>query len=322
MNYNINLKYSEYPMVSVVILNYNGKKYLGDILDNCIKSVLNSSYPKIEVIIVDNASTDGSIDHLKNIFKNNNKIKYKLLKNNYGMAKGNNEGIKVSKGDYILLLNSDTFVPRETIEKMVEVMLDNSNIGALGCKILNPDGSTQSTGEDLRKLFRSISKNRNDKKSPISGINYVDWIIGAAMMLKKSILQNTGIFYEYYWAFYEEIDLCYRIKQLDYDVACYLDTTIIHYGNLTAKHFDKWRTDLQERNRMLFHLKNFSWLHAFMVFCLNFLGVILLLTHQKAQKPPRFYKREWTFPRQRAKSKLKAFLYINRDAEAPYRISS
>ena len=312
------IKEEDLPLVSVVILNFNGKKYLGELLIDCIESVLNSDYPRVEVIIVDNGSTDGSVEYIKNRFKDNPKIRYKLLNKNYGVAKGNNEGIKTARGEIILLLNSDTIVPKETISTMVQTLLSNPSIGILGCRILNPDGTLQSEGGAfptkklwmLDLVYPPISSKVAMKDFRFKdGIKYVDWVMGAGWMIRKSVFDSIGLFDEDYWAYEGEIDLCYRARKAGYEVACCLKAPIFHYANMTARHFSKWQTDLRERNRLLFFIKNTSLITVLTIYCLNILHIIKCYLA--------FLIKKNSYSRQIAKSKLNAFSYVKRSVLPP-----
>ena len=124
------------PLVSIVILNYNGKKYI----KNCIESIKNQKYSNIELILVDNASTDGSMVGLKKLYP---EIKLIINNQNLGSAKANNIGAESSKGEYLFFLNIDTKLDSYCIDNLVETFKSDTEIGICACKELSYDGKIQ-----------------------------------------------------------------------------------------------------------------------------------------------------------------------------------
>jgi len=305
------------PFVSIIITNYNGKKYLGKILEECISSVLNIDYPNFEVIFVDNGSTDDSVEDIKLRYGMDQRLKFLLLKKNYGTAKAINEGIKVSSGDVIFYLNNDTFVPEETVKKMTQVLMLDDNIAIVGCLIASPNGSIQSQGVKFRKSFpvlsifyqdlfydRKVNHYDHSKK-----IRRVDFVWGTAIMIRKDVICEIGLVDENYYMYSEDLDWCYRAKKNGYEVLCVTNVKIIHYGSVTTRHFPVWLTDLIARNELLFIVKHFSPGTIFLALSINFLDIVRLTT-LSLLKCDRYML-------QRAKSRLKAFSYIKKDAMLP-----
>jgi len=305
------------PLVSVIILNYNGKKYLDELLDKCIAAVLESDYVDIELIFVDNGSTDGSINHVRERFGGDRRMKIVRLEKNYGTAKGKNEGIRNSRGAIIFLLNNDTLIPKNAIRRVVDALQIDKKVGIAGCKIVSPNGETQTEGVKFRKfltIFEVLFENVFSDKTPslyenLKGVKRVDWVWGTAIMIKKDVIEKIGLHDENYYAYSEEIDFCYRAKKSGFEVLSVTDVRIVHYGGVTSEHFPVWRTDLIWRNKLLFVLKHFSPIAVFIAFFINFLDVLRLLALG-------FLERD-KYRLQVAKSKLKAYSYIKKEALSP-----
>src|SRR3972149_2509597 len=147
------LKENRYAMdLSIIIVNYNTKELLLDCLGSIKKNTKKISY---EIILVDNASTDGSVEILRRLKSPD--VKVVLNRENFGFSKANNQGIKIAKGRYVLLLNSDTKVQDSILTEMIEYMDENPKTGVAGCALKNPDGSLQATGGYFPTLFRVAS---------------------------------------------------------------------------------------------------------------------------------------------------------------------
>src|SRR5512137_2060944 len=123
------------PLVSVIILNFNGKRHLGSILDGCLQSTLKTDYPNFEVVFVDNASTDGSVEYVKNAYGDNGNLRIIRNERNLGFAEGNNRGIEKAKGELIVLLNSDTRVEAGWLQALVAAA-EPTDVGAVQSKLI------------------------------------------------------------------------------------------------------------------------------------------------------------------------------------------
>lgn len=215
--------------LSIIILSFNTK----DILDNCLKSILkNSKGIDMEIIVVDNHSTDGSPESIRKNFPG-----VYLIENNKneGFAKANNQGIKISKGKYILLLNSDTLVEKDAIKEMINFMESRKEVGVVGPQLLNSDRSKQASAGRFPDLFTVFimlffehwQQNRFVRTS-FDTLTQTDWIMGAALMIRKNILEKTGLLDEKIFMYYDEVEWCYRIKKAGYKIYFYPKPEIIH----------------------------------------------------------------------------------------------
>ena len=219
--------------LTIIIVNWNNKKILQDCLESIYNTQINYNY---EIIVVDNNSEDGSVELIESKFHD-----VKLIKNNknVGLAKANNQAIKLAKTDYILLLNNDTIITHEKFfVKMVRFMQENPRVGVLGCKLLFPDGTLQSLGEEytsvwgifkkqilFSKTWRRLGKNRrkgNDFKK-------VDWVLGACLLTKRIVIEKIGMLKEDYFMCGGDVEFCYRANKAGWEVGVLTSESIIHF---------------------------------------------------------------------------------------------
>jgi len=224
--------------LSIIILSYNTK----DLTIKCIESIIRQYKKELErgefeIILVDNASTDGSVREIqKSKFKSqNDKSKLKIVQNerNLGFAKGCNIGARESKGKYILFLNSDTEVLDRGFLKMVEFLDKNPKVGILGGRLLNIDGSPQPSCGKFYTLFNlflmlvgaeRIGLLRYNPKE----IKKVDWVSGGYMMVRKSLFEKLKGFDEHFFMYVEDMELCYRVKDLGFLTYFYPNVKVFH----------------------------------------------------------------------------------------------
>lgn len=235
------------PSVSVIVVNYNTLSLTKMCLESIYRFTENITF---EVMVVDNASRDNSADVLKKEFPG---VTFILNKHNLGFAKANNQGIKVAKGEWIFLLNSDAYLIENSIKKLVTAIKDRGDVGAVSCRIQNSDGSLQqSLGffptigrtiswmfflDDLPligKLLRSFHIREN---SFYTTQQSVDWVTGACFLAKKSVLKQAGLFDESIFMYGEDVELCYKIKQLGKSVLYLPVTKVVHLGSGGKKGF-------------------------------------------------------------------------------------
>ncbi|HSV89419.1 MAG TPA: glycosyltransferase [Bacteroidales bacterium] len=231
--------------LSVIIVNYNVAYFL----DQCLKSVFRSGKGiGMEVIVIDNNSVDNSVEMLR---KNYPEVRLIENKKNEGFSKGCNQGIKVSRGRYILLLNPDTVVEDKTFEQVISFMNDHPEAGGLGVKML--DGHGMFLPESKRSLptpgvafFKIFGLSKLFPKSRIFGryhlgfldsekIHEVDVLAGAFMLLRREAIQKTGNLDEDFFMYGEDIDLSYRLVKAGYKNYYFPKTRIIHYKGESTK---------------------------------------------------------------------------------------
>ncbi len=217
--------------LTIIIPSFNTK----DLLDQCLSSIdtsLKGSALTYEVIVVDNASTDGSIQLLNTKYKRVIKI---LNDKNIGYGKANNLGIQKAKGNHILLLNSDIEVLDNAIGKLYEFGADKPK-AFIGGKLLNTDKTPQSSCGPFYTLpvvaimlFLKGDTLGITRSSP-DRITYTDWVSGACLFAAKSAFLDVGLFDESIFMYMEEIDLLYRARKKGYGTFFYPDARFIHVG--------------------------------------------------------------------------------------------
>jgi len=218
-----------FPKVSVIVVSYNSEAYI----TQCIESLLQSNYPKLEIIVVDNASSDNSIKELK---KYQNKIKLISNQENIGFAGGNNLGIKNSTGEIIVLINPDAYVTSNSIRELVLPLLLDKKIMITGPKIYYPRTTKiQSAGGIINKnaLPRHLGYGQEDSYQ-FDYPREVDYVTGAAMAIKRKLFEITGVFDTlYHPVYYEETDKCFAARKLGYKVQ-YVPTSIVYHHESTT----------------------------------------------------------------------------------------
>lgn len=218
--------------LSVIILNYNTK----DLLQKCLESVFSSRTDfQIEVIVSDNGSTDGSIEMIKNRFP-----QVKLTENNanLGFSAGNNVGIRQALGRLVLLLNTDTEVRLNTLDLSIKYMDSHPEAGVMGCKVLLPDGKLHEASRRrfpnpvnafLRLFGLRRFSNYNYKNIPIDREMEVDSVVGAFLMIRRSVIDKIGLLDEEFFMYGEDLDWCWRVKEAGFKVMYYPGAEITHY---------------------------------------------------------------------------------------------
>jgi GT2 family glycosyltransferase len=213
--------------LSVIIVNYNTKKLLLDCLDSIVKQTQNINY---EIIVVDNASIDGSVEEIQSR-SCGTKFKIIINKSNLGYAKANNIGIRQANGKWILLLNTDTKIVDNALKKLVDFSEGKQNLGVLGPKLLNPDDSAQlSTARflTLPNVFLWLfTGDRFLYSSPKSAVQ-TDWVMGSAFLIKREVIDKVGLLDEKFFMYVEEQEWCYRIKKAGFEVWFYPGAEIFH----------------------------------------------------------------------------------------------
>lgn len=222
--------------LSIVLVNYNSGNFLVD----CLKSIEeNSGELDLTIWVVDSASEDKSIKNAREKFPN---LNYILNKENIGFTKGNNQALKKIQDEYILILNPDTIILKNTLSYIVNFMKENIDVGAATCKVELANGSLDwSSHRGFPTPFASFFYYflGNDKYYHLSNMNMnkpheVDAITGAFLMTRKSVLNKVGLFDEDYFMYGEDLDLCFRIKKAGYKIMFVPDVKIIHYKGISS----------------------------------------------------------------------------------------
>ncbi len=237
-------------MISIIILNYNGRKNLGAILTDCLSSVLNSDYPNFEVLFVDNASTDDSVSFVKMKFGSDARLRIIKNEQNLGFAEGNNIGIRAAKGDYFALVNSDTTVSPSWLKGAMKAITPEG-VGAVQSKLLriNSPHVLDSAGGLLDYYGYHLERGRGEKASAYNKSVEIFYAKGAAVLLKRDILAKIGLFDSDIFLYFDEVDLCWRIWLSGHSVL-YVPTSIASHAS------GKTASSLQQRRKMYFYVRN------------------------------------------------------------------
>jgi GT2 family glycosyltransferase len=238
-------------LLSIIIVNYKSS----DLVLDCLRSLLGDrDNPLFEVIVVDNASGDDSRQKIKSAFPG---VRWLAMDDNGGFARGNNEGIRRSHGDSVLLLNGDTLPSADSVEECYRRLAASEYVAA-GVQLLNADGSPQISGMYVMKgglnyllplpwlgsLLRSVGGGLGVKKPHVSGASAtnaapidVDWINGAFLMVKRSAIDRAGLLDEDFFLFAEEAEWCSRIKK-NGRLCIFGDLHVVHLqGETTNQEF-------------------------------------------------------------------------------------
>jgi GT2 family glycosyltransferase len=256
--------------LSIVIVNWNVK----DLLRGCLQSLLDAlqTTPSLttEIIVVDNASTDGSPQMVRDEFSPVHLI---ASDENLGYAGGNNTGITAAKGRYIFILNPDTVVQPGVLVAMVEYMDVHPAVGALGPQLLWPDGSVQSSRRHfptLGSLFwestlleQWFPRNRHAWRYHLADTlpdhsQKVDWMVGAALMIRQAAWQQVGPIDEDFFMYFEETDWCRRSAEAGWETHYLPEAKITHYEGKSSEQVVAARTLRFQRSKLRYTRKYFG----------------------------------------------------------------
>ncbi|MFZ1328124.1 MAG: glycosyltransferase family 2 protein [Chitinophagaceae bacterium] len=247
------------PKIAIVILNWNGRKYL----EQFLPSVMSSIYENYEVIVADNGSTDESVTFLQKQYP---QIRLIRFSENYGFAKGYNEALKQVQADYYLLLNSDVEVQADWLSPMVNLLETDKNIAACQPKILSYKNKTTfeyagAAGGWLDKYGYPFAKGRvfdiiEEDKGQYDQSEPIFWASGASLFIRPDVFQEMKGFDEYFFAHQEEIDLCWRIQLAGYKIYSCPSSVVYHVGGGTLPRGNSLKTYLNFRNNRIMLSKN------------------------------------------------------------------
>jgi len=212
------------PKVFIIVLNYNGR----DVLKNCLKSVFRINYPNFEVVVVDNASTDGSLESVKADFSKAHFIKNET---NLGFSTGNNIGIRFAlekMADFVLLLNNDTEVESNFLQELVTASLADEKIGISSPKIFKDRSENiWFAGGEINWLKM---KTAHENHCPVSSKPYeTGFISGCAMLIKKEVFKKIGLFDEDFFLYWEDTDFSVRAQRAGFKTVVIPTATVYHF---------------------------------------------------------------------------------------------
>ncbi|MCJ7609046.1 glycosyltransferase family 2 protein, partial [Candidatus Bathyarchaeota archaeon] len=207
----------------MVILNWNGH----DVLAKCLDSVMRTDYHNLEIVVVDNASTDRSQAMVRDHYPS---IRLVENRENLGYVGGNNVGIGSTRSDYVVLLNNDTTVDRSWIRELVKAAATDERIGILGCKVyLMGTRIIQHAGSHLSFVSGSLfTRSMVEDKGQFDEVADVDYVSGEAIMIKQEVFEKAGLLDPDYYAYWEDVDFCLRASRAKFTVGLLSDVCINH----------------------------------------------------------------------------------------------
>jgi len=267
--------------ISIIILSWNDRQHL----EECLSSLFNGAQSRsLEVIVVDNASTDGSLEMVENRFPN-----VRLVKNqeNLGFASGNNLGVMASTGHYICLLNSDIRVCTGCIDRLADYLDQHPDIGIVGPRILNADMTHQSSCRTYPNLWNNfcsatgLASSLGETKF-FSGehmfyfkgdrILDVDVLVGCFWMARREAVNQFGLLDEGFFMYAEDVDWCKRCRDAGWRVVFFPEAQAIHYrGGSSAKQDPVWVAVTQQRSILRYWQKHHGVVGRFSIACLIFI---------------------------------------------------
>jgi GT2 family glycosyltransferase len=228
---------SQPPFVSVIIVNYEGLKWLKLFMSQLIQT----SYPRFEVIVVDNGSRDGSVEYLQGKFK---QVKIIKLSENKGYASGTNVGVKEAKGDVLAFLNNDIEVTPEWLSDAVAKLYSHDNIGAVQCKSMlhGSKDIIDSIGLSIDRCNVALIIGRNERDTgQYDHLSEIGAFSGGAMLIRKELFEKLGGFDETYFMYFEDVDLSWRLKMTDYKISPAPASIVYHVGSASSGIITKTR---------------------------------------------------------------------------------
>lgn len=264
--------------LTVIIVNWNTRQLVLDCLDSIYSNYINNDW---NIVVVDNNSHDNSADAFEMSYPN---IEVIRNKDNIGFAAANNQILKRDDSDFYLLLNSDTYVIGDVLQKSLDYIQSNENYGVMGCRVLNSDKSVQYTCSKFPTLKSKVEQVFQFSK--LFGGKYksdelmtdwhrdsereVDVVTGCYLLIRNTVIQQVGILDEDFFFFGEETDWCYRIKKAGWKIQFSPVGEIVHYGSFSAQKLSYKRDLMLSGAIVRFFLKNRTKTEAVLVYAVMF----------------------------------------------------
>jgi N-acetylglucosaminyl-diphospho-decaprenol L-rhamnosyltransferase len=249
--------------VSVVIPSWNTR----ELLDACLRSLARERGPRLEIVVVDNGSTDGSPDHVARAFPS-----VVLVRNerNEGFARASNQGLRLARGRHVLLLNSDTEVLDDALERMVAFLDAHPRYGAVAPRLVHPDGRTQRTVQAFPNLWtplffgtpleRWFPRSRELERYFLRGWDQessadVEQPPAACLLVRREVLERVGPFDEELWLFFNDVDLSRRMRAAGFETRYLAEARVLHHVGASTAKFAGFVSEWQ-RNRLAYYRKH------------------------------------------------------------------
>lgn len=263
---------------SIIIVNYNAKNLLKDCLNSILK--YKNNY-QLEIIVVDNDSSGSGLEIIKNEFS---EIKLIINQENLGFAKANNLGAKNSCGDLLFFLNPDTLLKEDIFKRTVDVFESNPKVGIVAPQLVLPNGQLQPWSCGYEQKIRYLIKNKfcqNFRRSPVPDYPIArlpdcpTWVSGAALIVRKDVFGKVGGFDENFFMYFEDRDLCQRVRKIGYEIKILLEIKIIHFGG-------KSLASNKSRKKLYYQSQSYYWRKHY--------GLAVSLLLRLIRWPYKFYK--------------------------------
>ena len=238
-------------LVSVIIVNFNGKRFLQD----CLSSILKQTHTPFEVILVDNASHDGSVGFIQEHFP---QVRIFIQKENLGFAGGSNAGIREARGEFILTLNNDTIVPPDFISEIIKPMIPDPSVGMCASKMVFPDGRINSTAICISRS--GAAWDRGGGEQDHGQYDTSEEVFGpcaGAALYRRSMLDEIGLFDEDFFLFMEDVDLAFRARLAGWKCWYVPTARVVHFHGGTANAGSDAAIYYGNRNILWYVVKNF-----------------------------------------------------------------
>jgi GT2 family glycosyltransferase len=271
-------------MLSIIIVHYKTLQMTFETIRSIQKSAMNEAY---EIIVVDNASNDGSTEYLKSQFP---KVAFIENSRNDGFAKANNMGIQKAAGDYVLLLNSDISLSTDALEKALTYIKQNEKIGVLGIRLVLPNGVLDHTCKRgfptpmsaiyyFLKLHVKYPESKKYGHYTQSFINedetaIVDAVVGAFMLIPRVVIREVGLLDESFFMYGEDLDYCFRVHSVGYETVYYPEACAVHHKGASGKSFKL--TYEFYRAMWLFYKKHYRNVYSFLTTALVRIGIAVM----------------------------------------------
>ncbi len=228
--------------LSIIIVSWKVR----ELLDWCLNSIFSHiKSPEFEIIVVDNASEDGSVEMIRRKFP---QVKVITNNENYGFAKACNQGVRIARGKYLFFLNPDSAVTNNIYDQIINFMESHPQVGVGGCYLYYPDGRIQTSLYKFTSLTNNLGRAlllysflpKNNLTAPFFSDYFrpnelIERVCGGAMVVRRETFEEVGLFDESFFLYSEDEDLCYRMKQKGWKVAPIPDTKIIHHHDQSSK---------------------------------------------------------------------------------------
>lgn len=238
--------------ISIIIPNYNGERFIY----NCIKSLNLQSHKAFEIIVVDNCSHDLSVKIIEDNFKD---VKIISLDKNYGFSYAVNVGIKSSVGDFVLLINNDTEAEKDFVKNILNCIKADDKIFSVTAKMIryNERNKIDDAGDFYNILGWSYKRGDGESILKYKNNSFVFSCCGGAAIFRKKLFERVGLFDESFFAYMEDLDICYRAKILGYKNLYCSNAKIYHIGSGTSgSKYNNFKISLSARNNIFVIYKN------------------------------------------------------------------